>query len=202
MQQLPKRRKSRSESQKETREALLEAARQLIIKIGYEAASIRGICEAAGYTQGAFYSNFNSKDELLIELLERYKYFEAQSRKKIVEDAGDDFKKALDGMVNWFDIHNNDNAHLILFLELQIQALRNPDFVENYNKLMNEQKKIYGKMVKRLFKLKKITPPFDSKIATEGLMALALNTAIHRVLSDKNEQSTVLEAYMELLFHG
>lgn len=200
MRQPTKLRKTRRESQKETREALLEAARQLIIEIGYEAASIRGICEAAGYTQGAFYSNFNSKEELLLELLERYKKFEAQSRKKVVEDAGDDFNKALNGMVNWFDIHNNDNAHLILFLELQIQALRNPDLVTPYNKLMDEQKKIYGKLVKRLFKLKKITPPFDSKVVTEGVMALALNAAIHRVLSDKSEQSTVLESYMKLLF--
>lgn len=201
MKQPVKRRKTRQESQEETREALLEAARRLIIDIGYEASSIRGICEAAGYSQGAFYSNFSNKEELFLELLERYKSYEAQSRKKIVEDAGGDFKKALSGMVNWFDTHNSDNTHLILFLELQIQALRNPSLMESYNRLMEEQKKIYGKLVKRLFKLKKVAPPLDNEVVTEGLMALALNTAIHKALGGKSDHMTAFEFYMKLLFH-
>jgi len=40
----------------------------VIAKKGLEAASVENIAAAAGYTRGAFYSNFSSKDDLFIEL--------------------------------------------------------------------------------------------------------------------------------------
>ncbi len=84
-------RKTRLESQQETRQNLLEAARILFTQLGYEATSIRGICDKAGYSQGAFYSNFNNKSEVLLELLAQYKSFEANSRKQLIDDAGGEF---------------------------------------------------------------------------------------------------------------
>jgi AcrR family transcriptional regulator len=38
---------------------------------GLSAASVEDIVESAGYTRGAFYSNFSSKDDLFLELLRR-----------------------------------------------------------------------------------------------------------------------------------
>ncbi|CAM1635891.1 TetR/AcrR family transcriptional regulator [Bartonella apis] len=92
-------RKTRLESQQETRQNLLEAARILFTQLGYEATSIRGFCDKAGYSQGAFYSNFNNKSEVLLELLEQYKSFEANSRKQLIDDAGGNFEKALNDMI-------------------------------------------------------------------------------------------------------
>jgi AcrR family transcriptional regulator len=54
-----------------TRERLLDAARILLASEGIQGASVEHICEQAGFTRGAFYSNFSSKDELLLALCER-----------------------------------------------------------------------------------------------------------------------------------
>jgi AcrR family transcriptional regulator len=54
----------------ETREKLFEAAAQVFEEQGIGGASIEAIAAAAGFTRGAFYSNFNSKDELIIAMLE------------------------------------------------------------------------------------------------------------------------------------
>ena len=54
----------------ETRQRLFEAAAQVFEERGIGAASIEAISEAAGFTRGAFYSNFASKEELIIEMLE------------------------------------------------------------------------------------------------------------------------------------
>lgn len=35
------------------------------------------------------------------------------SHKKVVEDAGEDFKNALNGMIKWFDNYNNANVHVL-----------------------------------------------------------------------------------------
>ena len=62
---------TREQSKDQTRERLLNAAQDIFLKKGYVAASVEDIAAAAGYTRGAFYSNFRSKAELLLELLER-----------------------------------------------------------------------------------------------------------------------------------
>jgi AcrR family transcriptional regulator len=54
----------------ETREKLFEAAAQIFADRGIGAASIETIAAAAGFTRGAFYSNFESKDDLIVAMLE------------------------------------------------------------------------------------------------------------------------------------
>ena len=54
----------------DTREKLFEAAARVCEDQGIGGASIEAIAAAAGFTRGAFYSNFKSKDELIIAMLE------------------------------------------------------------------------------------------------------------------------------------
>ncbi len=54
----------------DTCEKLFEAAAQVFEEQGIGGASIEAIAAAAGFTRGAFYSNFKSKDELIIAMLE------------------------------------------------------------------------------------------------------------------------------------
>ena len=51
-----------------TRARLLDAAFDVFADVGLDAASVEAVCERAGFTRGAFYSNFASKDELFLEL--------------------------------------------------------------------------------------------------------------------------------------
>lgn len=54
-----------------TRERLLDASRVVLAREGIQGASVEHICEQAGYTRGAFYSNFSSKDDLLLAVFRR-----------------------------------------------------------------------------------------------------------------------------------
>ncbi|MDQ3914251.1 MAG: TetR/AcrR family transcriptional regulator [Actinomycetota bacterium] len=63
-------RMTRAEKQASTRAALLGAAAHVFTRVGYEAATVEGIAERAGFSRGAFYSNFESKDELFLTLIE------------------------------------------------------------------------------------------------------------------------------------
>ena len=54
-----------------TLERLLDGALQVFAEMGYQAASVEDICSRAGFTRGAFYSSFRSKDELLLALYRR-----------------------------------------------------------------------------------------------------------------------------------
>src|SRR6266576_6887115 len=54
----------------DTRDKLFEAAARVFEEQGIGGASIEAIAAAAGFTRGAFYSNFKSKDELIIAMIE------------------------------------------------------------------------------------------------------------------------------------
>lgn len=61
---------SRREKQRRTRQSLLEAAARLFCRRGLEGASVDEVAQAAGYTKGAFYANFKSKEELFLVMLD------------------------------------------------------------------------------------------------------------------------------------
>ncbi|MBO0609534.1 TetR/AcrR family transcriptional regulator [Myceligenerans salitolerans] len=56
-----------------TRARLMDAAYTVFARDGIHGASIEVICETAGFTRGAFYSNFDSKEELFLALADRLK---------------------------------------------------------------------------------------------------------------------------------
>jgi AcrR family transcriptional regulator len=60
---------TREESQALTRERILQAAGDVVARDGYDGASVDRIADAAGYSKGAFYSNFSSKEDVLNSLL-------------------------------------------------------------------------------------------------------------------------------------
>lgn len=55
-----------------TRAELLEAALRLFAERGYAGATIDDVAEAAGYTKGAFYWHFHSKENLLVEVYDAW----------------------------------------------------------------------------------------------------------------------------------
>ena len=67
----PTSRRRQEERTELTRRRLLKAAEAVFIRDGFQAAKIEDIAKAAGYTRGAFYANFQSKEDLFIAVAER-----------------------------------------------------------------------------------------------------------------------------------
>jgi AcrR family transcriptional regulator len=61
---------SRREKQQHTRSSLLRAASKVFCRTGLEGASVDEVAQTAGYTKGAFYANFKSKEELFLVMLD------------------------------------------------------------------------------------------------------------------------------------
>ena len=82
------RRLSRSEAQALTRRRVLEAAADVFGEKGFRAASLTDVADRAGYTIGAVYSNFASKDELFRALMrERIRMAETGLAAAFADDA-------------------------------------------------------------------------------------------------------------------
>ena len=62
---------SRAERREQTRQELLTAAEECFVTRGFHASSVEEVAEQAGYTKGAVYSNFASKEDLFFAVYER-----------------------------------------------------------------------------------------------------------------------------------
>lgn len=63
---------TRAERKAETRRHILAAAQEHFLKEGYVRASLDEIATTAGYSKGAVYSNFASKEDLFIEVFDQH----------------------------------------------------------------------------------------------------------------------------------
>lgn len=61
--------RTRATQKAQTRERVIEAARALFVEVGYEAATIREIARRAGVSPGSVFTTFESKSELLMEII-------------------------------------------------------------------------------------------------------------------------------------
>jgi AcrR family transcriptional regulator len=69
-----RKRLTRAEKRAQTREALLAAGERVFAREGFQGASVEKITADAGFSRGAFYSNFSSKEELFAEVLQERVY--------------------------------------------------------------------------------------------------------------------------------
>jgi AcrR family transcriptional regulator len=62
---------TRAQQQAQTRKRVLDAADEVFARRGFYAAGLEEIAEQAGFTRGAVYSNFRSKDDLALAIIEQ-----------------------------------------------------------------------------------------------------------------------------------
>ena len=67
-----RKRLTRQESKEMTRLRLIEAAERLFIRNGFDDTSVDEISELAGYSRGAFYSNFPDKEQVFLAVVDRH----------------------------------------------------------------------------------------------------------------------------------
>ncbi|MDB4935310.1 MAG: hypothetical protein JWP87_2282 [Labilithrix sp.] len=67
----PRQVQNRDEAKKETRAALVSAALELFAEQGLDVPSLDAICDRAGYTRGAFYVHFKTREDILVAVMDQ-----------------------------------------------------------------------------------------------------------------------------------
>jgi AcrR family transcriptional regulator len=108
-----------------TRARLLDAAFEQFASRGFGHTSIEGVCEAAGYTRGAFYSNFDSLDELFFVLYEQRSQSLADqvAAALAVPHDGEEIEVLIERIVTALMI---DREWILIKTEFFLYAVRNP----------------------------------------------------------------------------
>lgn len=181
-----RKRLTREESRSQTRERLIETAQQLFVSNGYGGASIRDIANKAGYSQGAFYSNFLSKEDVLLELLRRHMEAEAGQLSALMGNNGQQPEQILADLEAWAATLNQDADWCMLSIELQLHAKRSPSFAAEYQKVWDKHQSEIGGVIGLLFeKLGRLAPAAPHELAA-AFMALTHGLALQRT-TDRQE---------------
>ena len=118
---------TRAESQERTRARIVEAATRLFLRDGFGSTSLERIGEKAGYTRGAVYSNFESKTELGIAVIDELYESEQRRLAAALARAGDPQAK-LDALAVWADETIGDRAWARLETEVAAASRRDEQF--------------------------------------------------------------------------
>jgi AcrR family transcriptional regulator len=108
-----------------TRRALLDAAKRIFARDGFEAARIEDIAGATGHTRGAFYAHFHSKEDLFFALFKQ----EAGERLRELRSAMErcpDSGGRLRALRKFYVGRACDREWVMLALEFKLFALRHP----------------------------------------------------------------------------
>ena len=141
---------TRDERKTRTRAELIDAAARVVGRKGYHAATVDDIAAEAGFTKGAFYSNFESKEDVFIELVadrsrnwtiavgRAYEGDEPLSDR--LETGGKVLTRMIQEQVDW----------MLLSSEMLAQCVREPRLRERLAAAYEECRQVIARVVERV----------------------------------------------------
>ncbi|WAC75079.1 TetR/AcrR family transcriptional regulator [Roseateles sp. SL47] len=186
-------RKTREQSRLETRQRLLASAHAAIVRDGIGSLSLRGLCDQAGFSQGAFYSNFSSRDDLLLALMQRHVQDEVAALRRLVEASeGQALAQMLDHLALHLALLAKASHWSLLAAELQLHAQRDAAFAELYNLAKLGYHREFALLVEDLVRRHGLAPVMDPLQIAVGLYGLWLGLVIQGTVPGAQTRDEIL----------
>jgi AcrR family transcriptional regulator len=126
---------TRPERQARTRTELIDAAGRLFASQGFHATSVDAVAAEAGYTKGAVYSNFESKEDLFFATYERRLEERRRQFEAILEAAPTASEGLAEAARTAAARAEGGDGWLAVFFEFWAHVLRHPDLLSRFAKL-------------------------------------------------------------------
>lgn len=190
---------TREQSRDQTRQRLLDAAQSIFLTKGFVAASVEDIAELAGYSRGAFYSNFASKSELFLQLLKR-DHENVMGDMRAIFEAGETRQQMEDSVLHYYSTHFRDNECFLLWMEAKLQAARDPEFRVGSIACMGELREATTEYI-RQFSERVGTPlPLPARELAIGLLALSDGMQFSFAFDPQNVSAETTESVLAGFF--
>src|SRR6202140_265156 len=115
-----------SDRTRATRRKLLDAAKRIFAQDGFEAARLEDIAAGAGYTRGAFYANFKSKEDIFFALFEEWVRERIESLTSALRRHSDPGEKLVSLRTHYAELAT-DRRLVLISMEFKLFALRHPE---------------------------------------------------------------------------
>jgi AcrR family transcriptional regulator len=194
---------SRKEKQAKTRSSLMQSAARVFCRHGMERASIDEVAEDAGYTKGAFYANFASKQELFLAMLDERFTERIEEVDRAFADSGESPpEQARHAAADFARASRADPGAERLFLEFAAYALRDEDFrqelLTRFTTLRERLEQVYQRRHDEYGLHLDI--PMDRIVRM--VIAMADGWALWQLLDPEGVDEELLEEMMEIFTTG
>jgi AcrR family transcriptional regulator len=199
----PPQRLTRKEKQAETRQRLLDAAEQVFLRRGLQGSSVEEITAEAGFTRGAFYSNFKSKDELFVELLQDRVYRQyAEMAEQAQEQPGTPRERLRWGSERLRDVQKREEGSWLfrLWLECLTQAARDEEFRKLAATFWSGNRGLLAEQTKAVYKELGSKPPLPAKQIATAMIALDVGLAVQHLVDPEEAPLDLYVPLFDLLF--
>jgi AcrR family transcriptional regulator len=154
---------------------VLEAAAGVVAERGLAAATLDQVAAAAGFTKGAVYSNFASKDELFLALLQEQVTARVEAVERALRDAPD-LPAALAAVGR--DLAHPDPVGQLLFVEFWQRAVRDPAVRRPFVEFRRALRTRIAAVVDEVLRTRSVAPGWDADSLALVVMALANGLAL------------------------
>lgn len=145
-----------------TEEALLDAAEQLLVDVGYAGITTRRLAETAGVNHGLVHYYFGSNESLLVQALERFTERLVERQRSLYSgDAPfpDKWRTAMSYLVD------DDARYEKIWLELQALSWNNPDLGERLARVNAEWRAVLTEAFREPHRELGIPMPLDALVS-------------------------------------
>lgn len=165
------RRMTREERRADTRARLLAAAAETFAEKGFHGATVEEITNRAGFTRGAFYSNFTDKDDLFLGLVDERLASDTAEIGARLNDA--DPRKVVATLRGLGAERPPDEAWAMLATEFWLYAMRNPDVRPRLAERQRAERLAYARAIEAQFE------PLGLPVPALDLLALIVQVLDH-----------------------
>lgn len=188
MGQPERQRLSRDEQRQQTVSRLLDSAERLFSRDGIAETSIEDIAENAGYSRGAFYSNFDDKDALVLQLLERQQESAIAETNAIV-DTETDPEQLVERLLDWS--RNPRGKRGVIGIEYVLYASRSDAGRSKMKELSDRLLAQHAHLVKSQYDLLDTEMPIGPEDAAKIMLGLDEGFALLRLNDPENFPQTL-----------
>lgn len=190
---------SREESRLQTRAHLLAAAKQLFVERGFGATSLRDIAAEAGYTQGAFYSNFASKEDLFVELMRERSKTQVTDIARTLSDPSASADDILSALEVWAQTLDAEPEWSVLGVEFKLQGRRNPVFATASQALLDAHRDGLAYCIGQIFARLERVPPESPTVLAASFMGLSQGLALQQSMLSEVPIGHMIMVYLRSL---
>ncbi|UYZ15198.1 TetR/AcrR family transcriptional regulator [Brevibacillus sp. WF146] len=145
-----RRRLTQEERKKETRQLLLESAVETFAQLGFHGASVDKIAENAGFSKGAFYAHFHSKEELFLAILEQQMQLHVNNVRQVI-DQQQSLSHFIETMNEYFvSVRQKNRTWSMLTMEFLLYAMREESVRHKWSNMITQSVEQISKAIEKL----------------------------------------------------
>ncbi|MEZ0365358.1 TetR/AcrR family transcriptional regulator [Mycobacterium sp. pUA109] len=190
---------TRVQQQERTRAQLLRAGEQAYLEKGFQGATAGEIARRAGYSTGALYSNFVSRDDLLLSVLEDHDAG-AVERLGATVRAVTSVPDVVATVSDWFrGVFRDDPRWRVLEVELTIAGVGKPELASRLRERQRKFARDLAKLLRERSDQFGVTLSLPAETLAEAFLSLGDGLGVHTLLDPDIDATAVFTRTLSVL---